>query len=261
MTYRMTYLRSILYWILSLVIFISSLQISFSQTQKKKELESKKQELQKEIDYKNKLLEEVKKHKNRSMIELAILNSKITRQQELISTINRELDMIEGDISETKQNIRLKETELKILKDDFARIIYASYKNRDSYSRLMFLFSSTDFGQAYQRITYLQSYSEARKKQAGMIEDNQRQLQTKKQELETKKEQQSKTLGEKKMETSVLSVQKKNKEVVLTDLQAKEKDIRAEIKKKKEQAEKLRKAIEKVIDDQIKISNPSAKGD
>jgi murein hydrolase activator len=48
---------------------------------------------------------------------------------------------------------------------------------------------------------------------------------------------------------------------VLTDLQSKEKDIRAEIKKKKEQAEKLRKAIEKVIDDQIKKSNPSAKGD
>jgi septal ring factor EnvC (AmiA/AmiB activator) len=246
-------------WIFCSLIFISFLQVSFSQTQKKKDLENKKQELQKEIEYKNKLLDEVKKNKNRSMIELAILNSKIARQQELISTINRELDMIEGDISETKQTIRLKETELKILKDDFARIIYASYKNRDSYSRLMFLFSSTDFGQAYQRIKYLQYYSEARKKQAGMIEDNQRQLQTKKQELETKKEQQSRSLGEKQTETVVLSKQKKNKEVVLTDLQAKEKDIRAEIKKKKEQAEKLRKAIEKVIDDQIKKSNPSAK--
>ena len=255
----MTYCRYMLRWIFCSLIFISFLQVSFSQTQKKKDLENKKQELQKEIEYKNKLLDEVKKNKNRSMIELAILNSKIARQQELISTINRELDMIEGDISETKQTIRLKETELKILKDDFARIIYASYKNRDSYSRLMFLFSSTDFGQAYQRIKYLQYYSEARKKQAGMIEDNQRQLQTKKQELETKKEQQSRSLGEKQTETVVLSKQKKNKEVVLTDLQAKEKDIRAEIKKKKEQAEKLRKAIEKVIDDQIKKSNPSAK--
>jgi septal ring factor EnvC (AmiA/AmiB activator) len=257
----MTYCRSILRWLFCSVIFISFLQVSFSQAQKKKDLENKKQELQKEIEYKNKLLEEVKKHKNRSMIELAILNSKIARQQELISTINRELDMIEGDISETKQTIRLKETELKLLKDDYARIIFASYKNRDSYSRLMFLFASTDFGQAYQRIKYLQYYSEARKKQAGMIEDNQRQLQTKKQELETKKEQQSKSLGEKEMETGMLSKQKKDKEVVLTDLQAKEKDIRAEIKKKKEQAEKLRKAIEKVIDAEIKKSNPSAKGD
>ncbi|MFI5164091.1 MAG: murein hydrolase activator EnvC family protein, partial [Bacteroidia bacterium] len=194
------------------------------------------------------------------MIQLAILNNKISRQQELISTINKELDMIEGNISDTKQNIHLKETELKILKDDYARIIFASYKNRDSYSRLMFLFASSDFAQAYERIKYLQYYSEARKKQAGLIEDNQRQLQTKKQELESKKEEQSKSLTEKQMETGMLSKQKTEKEVMLTDLQKREKDIRAEIKKKKEQAEKLRKAIEKVIDVEIKKSNPSAKG-
>src|ERR1039458_7706294 len=175
---RMTYYRFILRWIFCFVISIFFFQLSFSQTQKKKDLENKKQELQKEIEYKNKLLSEVKKNKNRSMIELAILNNKIARQQELIATIGRELTMIEGDISETQQNIRLKETELKILKDDYARIIFASYKNRDSYSRLMFLFASNDFGQAYQRIKYLQYYSEARKKQAGLIEDNQRQLQT-----------------------------------------------------------------------------------
>ncbi|MBI4945400.1 MAG: peptidoglycan DD-metalloendopeptidase family protein [Bacteroidetes bacterium] len=256
-----TYFRSILYMIFCSSIFIFSFQNTFSQTQKKKDLENKKQELQKEIEYKNKLLEEVKKNKNRSMVQLAILNSKIARQQELISTINKELDIIEGDISETTHTIRLKETELKILKDDYARIISASYKNRDAYSRLMFLFASADFAQAYQRIKYLQYYSEARKKQAGMIEDNQRQLQTKKQELEIKKEQRSKSLGEKEIETGMLSKQKKVKEVVLTDLQAKEKDIRAEIKKKKEQAEKLRKAIEKVIDDQIRKSRLSVKGD
>ena len=75
--------------------------------------------------------------------------------------------MIEGTISETKDNILYKETELKILKNDYAKIIFASYKNRDSYSRLMFLFASNDFNQAIQRIKYMQYYTEARKKQAG----------------------------------------------------------------------------------------------
>src|ERR1035437_1434432 len=118
MASRTTHYRFIICRILCSVICIFFLQISFSQTQKKKDLENKKQELQKEIEYKNKLLAEVKKNKNRSMIELAILNNKIARQQELISTIGRELEIIEGDISETQHNIRLKETELKILKDD-----------------------------------------------------------------------------------------------------------------------------------------------
>ena len=233
----------------------------WGQIQKKKDLENKKQELQKEIDYQSKLLNEVKKNKNRSMIQLAILNNKISKQQELISTIGKELGMIEGNISETKENILFKETELKILKNDYAKIIFASYKNRDSYSRLMFLFASNDFNQAIQRIKYMQYYTEARKKQAGLIADTQRQLQTKKQELENRKEQQSKTLFQKEIETGNLSQQKKDKEVTLTDLQKKEKDIKAEIKKKKEQAEKLKKAIEKVIDAEIKKSQKLTKSD
>ncbi len=243
-------------WLIVLLFFLGGEM--FSQTQKKKDLENKKQELQKEIEYQNKLLNEVKKNKNRSMIQLAILNNKIARQQELISTIGKELNLIDENISETKQGIYLKETELKILKNDYAKIIFASYKNRDSYSRLMFLFAAQDFNQAFQRIKYMEYYTEARKKQAGLIEDTQRQLQTKKQELENRKEQQSKTLTQKEIETGNLSKEKKNKEVVLTDLQKKEKDIRAEIKKKKEQAEKLRRAIEKVIDAEIKKSNPKS---
>ncbi len=245
--------------ILLLGIFFFSFTIAFAQTQKKKDLENKKQELQNEIDYQNKLLDEVKKNKNRSMVQLAILNNKIARQQELINTIGREIDMIESSIAEAKENIRLKETELKILKQDYAKIIFASYKNRDSYSRLMFLFASQDFNQALQRIKYMEYYTDARKKQAGLIEDTQRQLQTKKQELENKKEEQSKTLSQKQVETVSLSKQKKDKEVTLTDLQHREKTIREEIKKKKEQAEKLRKAIEKVIDIEIKKANVANK--
>ena len=249
--------------ILLVIFFLTSLGgfdggFVFSQTQKKKDLENKKQELQKEIEYQNKLLDEVKKNKNRSMIQLAILNGKIARQQELIATIGKEIDLIEESISEAKENIKLKETELKILKNDYSKIIFASYKNRDSYSRLMFLFAAQDFNQAFQRIKYMEYYTEARKKQAGLIEDTQRQLQTKKQELENRMALQSKTLTQKEIETGNLSKEKKNKEGVLTDLQKKEKSIRAEIQKKKEQAEKLRKAIEKVIDEQIKKSNPKS---
>ena len=193
------------------------------------------------------------------MIQLAILNNKIAKQQELIGTINKELNVLEGNISETKNGILQKESELIALKKVYAKIIYASYKNRDSYTRLMFLFAANDFNQAIQRIKYMQYYSEARKKQAALIEDAQRQLQTKKHELEDRKEQQSKTLSEKQTETGNLSKQKKDKEETLTDLQKREKDIRAEIKRKKDQAEKLRRAIEKVIDAEIAKSAPKGK--
>ncbi len=234
-------------------ILFSGVSLS-AQTQKKKDLESRKQEIQKEIDYQNKLLGDIKKNKNRSMIQLAILNNKISRQKELIATINSELNAIEGNITVTSSEIHTKELELTKLKYEYAKIIYASYMNRDSYMRLMFLFASSNFNQAFQRIKFMQYYAEARGKQAGLIEGAQRQLNTKKQELESRKNEQSKTLNEKQIETGSLSKQKKEKEVTLTDLQLRERDIRADIKKKKNQAEKLRKAIERVIDIEIKKS-------
>lgn len=244
------------------VVFFALIMLavsSFAQTEKKKELENKKKELQKEIDYQNKLLGEVKKNKNRSMVQLAILNNKIARQKDLISTINKEVTIIESSISETEAGIHSKEAELKFLKDDYARILFASYKNRDSYSWLMFLFASANFNQAYQRLKYMQYYTEARKKQAELIEETQRQLYVKKQVLETRKDEQHKSLNEKAKESSQLSKEKINKEIVLSDLQQNEKNIKAEIKKKKEQAEKLKKAIEKIIDDEIRKSNLHAK--
>lgn len=251
--------RVLLRMLFLIPLCLYTLSPSFAQTQKKKDLENKKQELQKEIDYQNKLLNEVKKNKNRSMIQLAILNNKIAKQQQLINTINKELDVLEGNILETREGILKKESELKQLKKDYAKIVYESYRNKDAYSRLMFIFASEDFNQAMQRIKYMKYYTDARKKQAGLIEDTQRQLLTKKQELENRKEQQSKTLVEKQAETGNLSREKKDKEVTLTDLQKKEKQIRADIKKKKDQAEKLRRAIEKVIDAEIAKSIPKGK--
>ena len=85
------------YRAISLIVLISLISFALSaQTQKKKDLENQKQELQKDIEYKTKLLDEVRKNKNRSMIQLAILNNKIASQQALISTINKELNLLEG---------------------------------------------------------------------------------------------------------------------------------------------------------------------
>ena len=242
-------------------LFFFSSMGSFAQSQSKKDLENKKKELQKEIDYQNKLLDEVKKNKNRSMVQLAILNNKIVKQQSLIALLNSEIETLGKNINETRKNIQIKESEMNILKNDYAKIIFASYKNRDSYQRLMFLFASSDFNQGYQRIKYFQYYADARKKQAGLIQETQRQLETKKQELEIEKEEHNKALNEKEKERGKLSKEKKDKEVVLTDLQKREKKIKDELKKKKEASEKLKKAIEKVIDAEIKKSREGSKKD
>jgi hypothetical protein len=72
------------------------------------------------------------------------------------------------------------------LKTEYARLIYSTYKNRNAYSRLMFIFSSQNFNQAFKRLKYLQQYAEYRQAQANSILKTQVLLATRSLKLKSK---------------------------------------------------------------------------
>src|SRR3954462_6903850 len=125
-----------------------------AQKQSKKDLEKKKQQLQKEIDDTNQLLAETKKNKKLSLNQLVMLNKKISAREELIATINNEIGVLNKQIRDNNESISGLQKDLTKLKAEYARMIYYAYKNQDSYSRLMFIFASSDFKQAYMRLKY-----------------------------------------------------------------------------------------------------------
>lgn len=218
----------------------------------KKILEEKKKKLQQEIEYQKQLLNDVKGQKNSTMITVAIINNKIKDHEELINTIASQINELNGQINETRTSIKTKEEEIQKLKDDYAKMVFAAYKNRSSYDRLMFIFSATDFNQAYQRLKYFQVFSELRKKQGGELIGKKKELNASLLGLEQKRTEQSSLLTDKEAEKLNLSAEKDNKTLVLTELQNKESDIKDEIRKKKVQADKIKKLIDKLIADEIK---------
>ncbi|MCL4856236.1 MAG: peptidase M23, partial [Flavobacteriales bacterium] len=131
------------------VLMLFSITSSTSFAQNKKDLENKKKELQKEISLTNKLLNETKKNKELTLDELVKLKSKITARQELISTIHQGIKLVNKQISETQQNITSLQNELEKLKQEYAKMIYYAYKNRSNFDKVMFIFSSSSFNQAY----------------------------------------------------------------------------------------------------------------
>lgn len=231
--------------------------ITFSQT--KKDLENKKSMLQKEIKLTNKLLEETKKSKKLSLNQLVTLNQKISIREELISTINRQISSINRNIADNTTVISNLEKELEQLKKEYAKMIYYAFKNQDSYGKMMFLFSSKDFNQAYMRLKYLQQYSDYRKSQAEQIKAKQALLNNKIEDLKQKKREQQGLLGEKEGEKNELSKERTEKEQVLSELQDKEKQLKEELKKKQEDANKLQQAITRIIEEEIRKAREAAK--
>ena len=225
----------------------------------KKELEEKKKDLQQEIEYTNKLLNETKKNKKLSLNQLVTLNKKISAREELINTISYEISILNRQIRNNTNSVEKLQNELRKLKNDYAKMILYAYKNQDSYTRMMFIFSSQDFNQAYMRLKYLQQYNDYRKKQAGIIEKTQGVLNENIKMLEDKKADKRTLLTSEESEKMQLTQEKDEKEEVFSQLQDQERQLKKDLEKKKKDAEKLEKAIQRIIEEEIRKAKENAK--
>ncbi len=224
---------------------------SAAQKQTKKDLENKKKQLQNEIEYTNQLLAETKKNKKISLNQLVTLNKKITVREELIYTINSEIKILNKQINQNNETIKGLQNEYVKLKNEYAKMIYYAYKNQDAYSRLMFVFASKDFEQAFMRLKYMQQYNDYRHKQAEIIIKSKRNLDEKVQGLETQKSSQRVLLSSEQAEKSNLNSEKTEKEQVFSKLQVQEGKLKKDLEKKKKDADKLQQAIQRVIQKEL----------
>jgi septal ring factor EnvC (AmiA/AmiB activator) len=228
---------------------------NFANAQNKKaKLQADIIRLEKEIAYTNNLLETTRKSKSNSLEELVLLNNKINQRGKLISSIKKEIKELNTSIGKSNREIKKLNKDLKQLKEEYGKMVYYAYKNKNSADRLMFVFSAESFNQAYQRLKYLQYYSSYRKNQAALIEQTKDTLNKKLTVLETQKYSKTVLIFNQQKEIAQLSKEKSQKRTMVNRLGRKEKDLRVSLRKKRREAERLNKAIENIIADEIKLA-------
>ncbi len=243
-------------YLLLLIIFL--VKPASCQNEKTK-LQQNKKKIENEIKYTNKLLTETKKNKRVTINKLIILKNQISKREELIKTINAEIYYLNFQITYNKKTIKKLTNELNDLKKEYAKMIYSAYKNKNSENYLMFIFSSEDFNQAYQRIRYFHEYSEYRKKQVENIKRTQEEIDNKNKLLKKQKNKKLSLLQIKEKEKRQLTKEKQAKNNTIRKLSQKEKKLLKTLKQKERKARKLQKEIEKIIAEEIRKSNIASK--
>jgi septal ring factor EnvC (AmiA/AmiB activator) len=237
---------------LFLLVFLFCVPFAWAQKHNQKDLENKKKKLKEEINTINGLLHETKSSKKISMNQVFILNKKISAREELIATINAEIRLINKEVNENQAQVNTLKNTLEKLKKDYAAMIYFDYRNKDEYSKLMFLFAADNFNQAYQRFKYSQQIAEYRRKKANSIIETQNEITQKINELNKRKEDKKQLLTSEEQEKSDLAKEKTEQEDNLVQLQQKEKELKTNLEEKKEEIGKLNAAIKKLIQEEIK---------
>jgi len=244
---------------------------SFSQT--KDELKKQKTELEKEISYTTELLSKTKKNKTKSLNYLKVLESQIKSKEQLLITlhveitlINKQIKKTERSIIDTEESILKKAENLQNLKDEYAKMIYAAYKQKGSRNDLMFIISSDDFNQAYKRIIYLKQYTTFRKNQSQKIIESQEELTIKKEKLAQQKDRlieesatKSYLVSSKKDELESVNSTKDEKEQLVKKLSKSERLFKKKLQDKQKKSKELDDKLRKIIEEEIRKSREEAK--
>lgn len=221
----------------------------------KTKLETKKKQLEEEIAYNKKLLEETRKNKNISVNQLNLIRSQIAKRESLLDEINLGIDSLNQVIRNNDEMLVSQRENLKTLKDEYARIIYHEWKMRNSYDRLLFVFSARDFNQAYHRLQYFRQYSDYRKKQAELIVSVSEDLKKRSKELIVQKNEKEILLADNESAKEKLDQERAEKDEMLRKLKQQEAKIKKTLAAKQAEAKKLKAKIEAIIAEEIKKSS------
>jgi len=218
----------------------------------KTKLIQKKKKIEKEINQTNDQLNRTKKDKQTNLNQLLLLNRKIVKREELITTISTEVDGLASQVNALSDTITRLSGELQNLKKEYARMIYSANKNRNDYNRLMFVFASRSFNQAYQRLKYFQQYSAYRQAQVKLIEKTQVSLSVKMKEIERVKNSKLSLVQQQKQEKQQLTREKDQKNTAIRKLSNKEKELLKTLHEHEQAANRLQTAIEALIAEEIR---------
>lgn len=233
-----------------LVLFLMTV-VSASAQQSREELQKKEQELKKELSDLNRQLSETQKNKKLSLNELALIKRKVSKREELVRGINKQINELDNTIYLNEMDIYRLRKELDTLKLKYAKSIVFAYKSRGSYEYLNFLFSARNFNDAIKRMAYLKSYRQNRETQAIAIAQSRALLTQKVDVLNSNKKERMVTLTTQSEQLKVLQEDKKAQDKVVAKLKGQESAIAKQIKDKEKQRVRMQQAVMAIIKREI----------
>jgi murein hydrolase activator len=165
----------------------------------------------------------------------------------LIGNINKEIRIISDDIYTSNLEINRLQKQLDTLKSEYAKSVVYAYKNKSSYDFLNFIFSASSFNDALKRVSYLKSYRSYRQQQVTNIQETQKLIQDRKQQLLGKQTQKKSALQNQQQQMAALADQKKEKDAVVAKLKSQEKDLAKQMSVKRKRDNILKGQIAAIV--------------
>lgn len=242
--------------LLLLCLFISFSTLAVAQTSA--ELKRNKEAIQREIDLLQRNLNETSSSKKLTLGQIRAINSKIRLMQNKISVINSEVKNLDNQIHENTNEVHSLKSQLGQLKNEYAGMVRFAQRNKNAYDKMMFIFASDNFNQAYKRIKYFQQFGQYRKKQADYIQGTQKKIEYKIVVLDKNLKEKNNLLTEQQQEKVKLGKNKVEQAQMLNQISRQEKQFRQDIAARKRKQAEIDRAIRNAIQREIELARKKA---
>ena len=234
--------------IILLLIVLTSSSLS---SQTKQDLENQKKQIQQDIKKIELKLKTNSKQKKLIVSNAEDINYKIKLQENLINNINSQLNLILREIDRNENRLSdLKQREL-ILKDELSKMLLSAYKKKSNLNKLMFVFSSTSFQQAYKRIHYFKQYANFQSKTLSKIKINSNDIKNVIVVLDSQKTNKKLLIDENEEIKRDLSIEYTGLNNLIAEVNKNQKRYSAEIKQKQKLTREIDKKIQRLIEEAL----------
>lgn len=238
--------------VILIVLFSCNFTIAYSQSIEA--IKKKNEKTEKEIAYLNKLLDNARNDQSATIQKITIINQKIEKGKEMIQSLTKEMDYIESRINDNEHVKSNLEADKKQMLDFYAKMVYETWKKRNTSDKLVYIFSASSFSQAYARYKYFEQVQDYSKRQLKQIEQTNDSLTTINTQL-------AKLIAQKNAAQSKIFAQ--NNELIkeqnqankyVGELKKKEKELVRKLNTEIKNRERFKKELEKLIAAQAKKS-------
>ncbi len=227
--------------------------------QSKKELETRRKKLIKDIEVTGKLLQKTTKTKEATFDRFVALQNQIERRENLIATLDEEVQEAETGIARASAVINSLTRDVEAMQDEYGRMVRSAFRRKTLSNPLLFILSAESLNQAFLRWLFLRKYDRMRHDQARAIAATRDMLSRKMAALEDTRREKETLLASMQDQQSTLTSELEQKDKLLKNLAKDETRLRSDLDKKQAAHEALNRMIENVIQEEIQRKTTEAR--
>ena len=194
----------------------------------------------------------------KKMKDLERISSDIDRRQRSIDSIQHDISNITDDISMLSMQLDNLEEMLDERKKSYMKSLRYMARHHTIGSKVMFVFSSENFAQAYRRMRFMKDYATWQRTQGEALEEQRKRVEEKRGQLNDAKHHKNVLLNKDAREKQALSVQKQQEQKIVASLKDKQKTIQSVIDDQKKRDAVLNSRIDALVAEEIERARQRA---